>query len=144
LRLWSLHPTYLDTKGLLAVWREALLAQKVLMNQTKGYKFHPQLQRFREQLDPLTAIATYLSYIWGEAAERNYNFDRSKIVHKMANNKILCQKGQLYYEWKHLKTKLAVRDKKKYKELLKVKIPTPHPLFEIIEGGLESWEVIKI
>jgi len=30
MRLWSLHPRYLDAKGLVALWREGLLAQKVL------------------------------------------------------------------------------------------------------------------
>ena len=53
MRLWSIHPKYLDTKGLLAVWREALLAKKVLENKTKGYKNHPQLERFKQQNDPL-------------------------------------------------------------------------------------------
>jgi len=30
MRLWTIHPKYLDRQGLLALWREALLAQKVL------------------------------------------------------------------------------------------------------------------
>ncbi|HKX52383.1 MAG TPA: pyrimidine dimer DNA glycosylase/endonuclease V [Nitrosospira sp.] len=37
MRLWTLHPRYLDTKGLVAAWREALLAQKVLSGLTSGY-----------------------------------------------------------------------------------------------------------
>ncbi len=49
MRLWSLHPKYLDRQGLLAVWREGLLAQKVLQGKTKGYKNHPQLKRFQQQ-----------------------------------------------------------------------------------------------
>ena len=36
MRLWSLHPRYLDAKGLVALWREGLLAQAVLKGQTKG------------------------------------------------------------------------------------------------------------
>ena len=43
MRLWSIHPRYLDSMGLVALWREALLAQAVLRGETKGYKFHPQL-----------------------------------------------------------------------------------------------------
>jgi hypothetical protein len=57
MRLWSLHPCYLDRQGLLALWREALLAQKMLQGQTRGYRFHPQLERFRAQSDPSAAIA---------------------------------------------------------------------------------------
>ncbi|MEN6399799.1 MAG: pyrimidine dimer DNA glycosylase/endonuclease V, partial [Rectinema sp.] len=29
MRLWTLHPQYLDQKGLTAAWREGLLAKKV-------------------------------------------------------------------------------------------------------------------
>jgi hypothetical protein len=43
MRLWSLHPQYLDPQGLVALWREALLAQAVLRGKTRGYKHHPQL-----------------------------------------------------------------------------------------------------
>ena len=46
MRLWSVHPRYLDTAGLTACWREALLAQKVLTGATRGYRRHPQLERF--------------------------------------------------------------------------------------------------
>jgi Pyrimidine dimer DNA glycosylase len=60
MRLWSIHPSFWDRQGLVAVWREALLAQKVLQGETKGYRSHPQLQRFRSSGDPLGAIAAYL------------------------------------------------------------------------------------
>ena len=48
MRLWSLHPSYLDSAGLVALWQEGLLARKVLSSQTKGYIHHPQLHRFRK------------------------------------------------------------------------------------------------
>ena len=57
MRLWSLHPKYLDIKGLVACWREGLLARKVLLDQTKGYKNHPQLIRFnRSNLNRLESF----------------------------------------------------------------------------------------
>ncbi|MFP3165813.1 MAG: pyrimidine dimer DNA glycosylase/endonuclease V, partial [Nitrososphaeria archaeon] len=34
MRLWSLHPSFLDKQGILGVWREGLLAQKVLIGKT--------------------------------------------------------------------------------------------------------------
>jgi hypothetical protein len=40
MRKWSIHPQYLDTKGLEALWREALLAKNVLEVKTKGYRNH--------------------------------------------------------------------------------------------------------
>ena len=61
MRIWSVHPRYLDRQGLLACWRESLLAQAVLADATKGYQHHPQLERFREQPDPLVAIGAYLA-----------------------------------------------------------------------------------
>ena len=48
MRLWSVHPKYLDSKGLVALWREALLAKQVLEGGTKGYRNHPQLDRFKK------------------------------------------------------------------------------------------------
>ena len=60
MRIWSLHPQYLDARGLVALWREALLAQSVLRGATRGYRQHPQLVRFRRRPSPTGAIAEYL------------------------------------------------------------------------------------
>lgn len=76
MRFWSIHPEYLDSKGLAALWREALLAQNVLGN-TKGYLNHPQLIRFRQQPDPLRSIGNYLHSVFLEAERRGYKFDHS-------------------------------------------------------------------
>ena len=77
MRLWSIHPKYLDAKGLVALWREGLLAQNVLLGNTKGYKNHPQLIRFKNSENPYGAIAEYLRYVVNEADNRGYNFNRS-------------------------------------------------------------------
>ena len=79
MRLWSLHPKYLDPQGLVALWREALLAQAVLRGKTKGYRHHPQLERFTSHRSPRLAINAYLGSIYEEAASRGYAFDRRKI-----------------------------------------------------------------
>lgn len=141
MRLWSLHPKYLDTKGLLAVWREGLLAQKVLQNQTRGYKNHPQLKRFRSSPDPVGAISVYLHTICDEAANRSYRFDRDKITQTKFSNQIACTRGQLLYEWNHLQRKLKQRDARRYQETEGIQEPEPHPLFSIIEGDVEDWEI---
>ena len=60
MRLWTLHPKYLDAQGLVALWREGLLARAVLRGMTKGYRHHPQLQRFRAHASPRAAINLYL------------------------------------------------------------------------------------
>ncbi|WP_313821293.1 pyrimidine dimer DNA glycosylase/endonuclease V, partial [Citricoccus sp.] len=79
MRLWSLHPQYLDRQGLTGGWREALLAQAVLAGRTKGYRSHPQLVRFRSHPDPAAAIGAFLLVTAEEAAERGYTFDVTRI-----------------------------------------------------------------
>ena len=140
MRLWSLHPKYLDRQGLLAVWREALLAQKVLQGATKGYRHHPQLIRFRNSPDPLSAVATYLSAIADEADRRGYTFDRSKIGSGYIDNKLPVTLGQVRFEWKHLKIKLQRRDPVRCARFTGLDMPEAHPLFEVVEGEVETWE----
>ena len=145
MRLWSLHPRYLDCKGLVALWREALLAQKVLLGETKGYKYHPQLVRFREQADPLAAIGTYLFYVYQEGKERGYNFNQNKILSAGVEiSSIPVKMGQLVFEKAHLLEKLKVRAPEKASQLEKIGEIDAHPLFSIVPGGKERWEKIKL
>lgn len=141
MRLWTIHPRYLDTKGLLAAWREGLLAQKVLQNQTKGYRNHPQLKRFKSSSAPEAAIASYLRAIYSEALARGYKFSAEKIGAASFTQQIPCTRGQLLYEWHHLKEKLRRRDANLYLEIKEIVEPEAHPLFHIIEGGVEDWEI---
>jgi Pyrimidine dimer DNA glycosylase len=142
MRLWTIHPRYLDAKGLTAAWREALLAQKVLAGKTKGYRHHPQLIRFQEQSNPPAAIASFLRELAGEAQRRGYNFDASKISRRKFRGKISETRGQLLYEWKHLKAKLRKRSPLLARQFQDVKAPEPHPLFRIARGKIRSWEKI--
>ncbi|MBD3355371.1 hypothetical protein GF361_05290 [Candidatus Woesearchaeota archaeon] len=138
MRLWSIHPKYLDVKGLTGLWREALLAKKVLQGKTRSYKNHPQLDRFKQL--PLRYINTYLYFIYKESCERGYCFDKRKVMKPFTKKKIGVTKGQIEFEFKHLKKKLKIRDKEKYKELLKVKRIHANPLFKIKKGKKEGWE----
>jgi hypothetical protein len=141
MRLWTIHPRYLDTKGLLAVWREGLLAQKVLQHQTVGYQNHPQLRRFIASPDPIAAIAGYLRGIYQEAIQREYQFNEDKIARAEFHGQIASTRGQLLYEWKHLREKLRHRDASRYQAMETVREPEPHPLFYIIDGDIEDWEI---
>ncbi len=142
MRIWSLHPKYLDSKGIVALWRETLLAKNVLQNKTKGYKHHPQLERFKSSKQPVGAINLYLSFVYEEASARGYNFDKSKFSRSKKRIKLTVTSGQIEFEVKHLLKKLKVRDPKKIKELKSLKVFEPHPLFKIIPGNTESWEII--
>lgn len=145
MRLWSINPFYLDTKGLLALWREGLLAKKVLERKTKGYKNHPQLLRFKRYQDPLLAINSFLYFVIIEAEKRGYNFDRNKIsIEKPETSIIPVTKGQVYFELKHLTEKLKVRDTKQYKKVMdNSKEILTNPIFYIIDGDIEEWEKVK-
>ncbi len=140
MRLWSLHPRYLDPKGLVAAWREALLAQKVILGATKGYRHHPQLARFQAQTDPLAAIASFLSGLSDEAQSRGYHFDASKISRLRFSGRIAETSGQLLYEWGHLQAKLRARAPQRHRQLRSVTMPDPHPLFRVVPGDVRDWE----
>jgi Pyrimidine dimer DNA glycosylase len=142
MRIWSLHPKYLDRHGLLACWREIFLAQKVLSGETRGYRNHPQLLRFRACPGPLAAIATYLVSVADEAETRGDAFNQAKITSGRVTYKIPVMRGQLQYEWEHLKAKLTGRDPLWLSRVFDLKMPESHPLFEVIEGSLELWEKI--
>jgi hypothetical protein len=139
MRIWSLHPRYLDQKGLVACWRETLLAQKVLTGATAGYRNHPQLVRFRAQEDPLAAVGAYLQGLHEEATTRGYNFNAAKIlVDGSVAPPLGVTDGQLVFEAGHLRAKLAVRDPARIADL--PALPQPHPLFRVVAGGVEEWE----
>jgi len=141
MRLWTLHPRHLDGAGLVALWREALLAQAVLLGRTRGYTRHPQLQRFRAARDPAGSIAAYLRVVAGEATSRGYAFDATRIV-APGNSipRIAETKGQLLYEWEHLGRKLQRRAPVWYRDRIIDVRPAAHPLFRIVAGGVRDWE----
>lgn len=140
MRLWSLHPRCLDAKGLVALWREALLAQAVLRGETRGYRRHPQLDRFRAAPSPRGAIAAYLRAVHAEAARRGYQFDASRIAGRSSRVLLPVTRGQLDWEWEHLEAKLRVRAPAWRAALGKGVRSTPHPLFRTVAGPIEGWE----
>jgi len=142
MRLWSLHPKYLDARGLVALWREGLLAQKVLRNETRGYRSHPQLIRFRNCKDSPAQIAAYLHAVCDEASLRGYNFDREKILMRRSHKKLACTRGQLSYEWHHLRNKLKIRAPGQFARFGSVRQPAAHPMFTIVAGDIEAWEKV--
>ena len=146
MRLWTLHPKYLDPRGLVALWREGLLAQAVIGGQTRGYQHHPQLLRFRASTTPLATIAGYLHGVHAESLRRGYRFDASKITTAatVASVRLVeATQGQLDYEWAHLKEKLRLRAPSCLAEIQSIEHPEPHPLFRIVPGTVADWEVVK-
>ncbi|MGH8761318.1 MAG: pyrimidine dimer DNA glycosylase/endonuclease V [Burkholderiales bacterium] len=141
MRIWTLHPKYLDPQGLVALWRESLLARAVLRGETKGYRHHPQLRRFSSHATPRSAINAYLASILSEADSRGYSFDRSKVGPVRARITIASTAGQLRYEWQHLLRKMQSRSPAQYRRWRGVACPEPHPLFCIQAGPVEPWEV---
>lgn len=142
MRIWSLHPEYLDRQGLVACWRETLLAQAVLAGRTRGYTSHPQLERFRAAAQPLSVIGAYLSGVADEADVRGYRFDRTRIDHPEADDAgaLTVTGGQVSLEWAHLTEKLRVRDPERLARWAQVTMPKPHPLFRVVDGPIADWE----
>ena len=140
MRIWTVHPQYLDRQGLLALWREGLLAQAVLLGKTTGYVHHPQLIRFRDQRSPVAGIAAYLAEVHNESVRRGYRFDRTRIHGRGLRKCIPETEGQLLYEWSHLLSKLRTRSPGHFARVHRIARPKPHPLFTIIPGKVRTWE----
>ena len=160
MRLWSVHPRYLDRAGLTACWREGLLAQKVLTGTTRGYRRHPQLERFLpgsalEQQRagrgpaghapwPGDLVVAYLHDVADEAAMRGYGYDRARIAGPRpdAVGPVEVTDGQVAYEWAFLRAKLAGRSPEVLERWRDVVVPEVHPLFVVVPGPVERWEVV--
>ncbi|WP_149195061.1 pyrimidine dimer DNA glycosylase/endonuclease V [Luteimonas suaedae] len=140
MRLWSLHPKYLDPQGLVALWREALLAKAVLRGETRGYTHHPQLERFKAHVHPRLAINSYLAAVHAEATGRGYAFDRSKLGPVRVVQLVPVSSGQLAHEWGHLQRKLATRSPAVLARWGDLVMPVCHPLFRRRPGPVASWE----
>lgn len=141
--MWSIHPKYLDTKGLVALWAEGLLAKKVLEGKTKGYRNHPQLVRFKNSENPIAYINAYLYEVYLEALRRGYSFNVNKLRPVRIEKRLSVTRGQLNYEFQLLLWKLRSRDSKKYMEIMYVKTVEAHPIFHVVDGGVEPWERVK-
>ena len=140
MRLWTLHPQYLDARGLVALWREALLAKAVLCGKTRGYRHHPQLMRFREHPSPRAAINAYLAAVHAEATARGYAFDCRKIGPVRTRAPIAATKGQIDHERRHLMRKLAERNAALHRRWKSAKAMKIHPLFRRVRGPVADWE----
>lgn len=143
MRLWTLHPKYLDAQGLVALWRETLLAREVLRGRTNGYRQHPQLKRFRFCATPRSAVNRYLAVVCAEALSRGYKFDHSKLGRDVSVQRISATDGQLQYEWRWLLAKLRRRSPLVYRHHLEVSEPSVHPLFRVVPGPVAEWEHVQ-
>ena len=146
MRLWSIDLGCLDSIGIVALWRESLLARAVLKGKTKGYTNHPQLDRFKSNEKPMAAIETYLYYVLEESLKRGFNFDNEKIRNDLIDKsiKIPISQGQLDYEFELLKFKLKKRSQEYYKKTATLGKAHPNPMFVPHPGNIEAWERVKV
>ena len=135
-----MHPQYLDTQGLVALWREGLLARHVLHGLTQGYRNHPQLNRFKAHAQPQHAIDAYLWAVQQHATERGYKFDARKLGPLVDVAPLPVSTGQLAYEWEHLLRKLHTRTPGLWEQWRSTAAPETHPIFQTVDGPIASWE----
>ena len=119
-----------------------MLAKNVLEEKTKGYKNHPQLIRFKNSANPLQGINQYLAAVYKESQTRGYHFNKDKL--KIYNEPVTLTvtRKQIEYETQHLLKKLKTRDMERYHRLLNETNIEPHPIFKIIDGEIEAWEIV--
>lgn len=147
MRLWSLHPAYLDRQGLTALWREGLLAQAVLAGRTRGYTNHPQLDRFRGDW-ALSLVGAYLLVVADEATARGYRYDVSRLDQPLPLEQVptlAVTSGQVALEWRHLMSKLRGRSPDlatRWEQDSEVQAGgiRCHPMFQVVPGPVEAWE----
>ena len=142
MRLWTLHPKYLDAKGLVAAWREALLAQAVLRDRNDWLPKPSST----DPVPPLTLTGSKYRVLSSRAACRGKPAwvsvrPRKDRLPRGGRSRLKATLGQLGYEWKHLRAKLAIRDKAWLASLGRVARPDAHPTFRVVPGDVEDWEV---
>ena len=112
------------------------------MGGTRGYRNHPQLERFRATTSPSTSIGDYLHHVADEADRRGYRFDRSKLGPRPAATRLEVTTGQVAFEREHLKRKLDTRDAERSSALPEAHAIQSHPMFTIVDGPISEWERI--
>ena len=132
-------------KGLVALWREALLAQAVLRRiarreRSVGYANHPQLSRFLAQRLPMASLALYMRTVHEESLKRGCRFQASRIDGAGDCRRIEVTAGQLRFERRHLLAKLKRREPDHCDLLAADPLPVPNPLFKTVPGGVAEWE----
>ena len=164
MRLWSVHARHLDTVGLVACWREALLAQRVLTGTTRGYRRHAQLERFLpgsalaaesrgtgpdallgaagpDDGWPGDLIVAYLHALADEASARGHSYDVARIAGPRPDvGPVPVTDGQVAHEWALLSRKLAGRSPAVLERWAGVVVPDVHPLFVVVPGPVARWE----
>lgn len=119
------------------------MAQAVLRGKTRGYRNHPQLERFRMHRFPQKAIAFYLWSIYEESCRRGYCFDEVKILEAKSRTAIRETEGQLEYEWRLLKSRVKERSPSTYINIADIDSPRAHPIFRIVPGSVNDWEKVR-
>lgn len=128
--LWSVHPRYLDNKGLISAWNRGLQLQKQLSTEPARNTGNSQLIMFSRQEKPLHAIGSYLSFIASEGCRRGYKFTHEKILYPNFDEELLpIDSEQLRSENQMLQNRLKTRDKNRYQQLSSQSWPETHPLF---------------
>lgn len=161
MRLWTIHPSFLDQKGLCGLWRETLVGLKAL---EKGpgapWYNHPQLARFKVYPNGLAMLAEYAEHVLDEGHKRGYNFNTAllepylELYEMNFDGCIMVTKGQFDYEVEHFIRKLASRDEMRYQLYMekmgprslyqpKIEVFVPNPVFRIVDGPIEVWEKVS-
>ncbi|MDI3502728.1 MAG: hypothetical protein PWR13_285 [Archaeoglobi archaeon] len=70
MRLWSIHSKYLDAKGLVAVWREGLLAKKYWKEKLKDTGITHSLKDLKNQkIQLLASMRIFMKFSWKRKEE---------------------------------------------------------------------------
>lgn len=132
MRLWSIHPKYLDKHALIALWREGLLAQKALSGKGLVDEANVQLVRFKKSANPVRAIGSYLSFVASEGAKQGCKLNHERILQPNFEAKFMTTDvAQMELEVEQLKARMKTRNKDKFKLLTDVHKFEANPVFTL-------------
>ena len=140
-RIWSLHPKYLDGIEIFFLWRNCIMAKKILDGTEKVNRKFPHLARFESSSNPIGAINIYLSEVYKIASTHGKNFKLDKFDDSFKDISLNVTKGQMEYEVELFKKKLRNRSSDTNALIFKIKIIEPNPLFKVVEGNKEAWDI---
>ena len=150
MRIWTLHPRFLDRQGLLGQWREALQAKNALLDphHSSNVCHERQLRRFKAaKIQALSCMGVYLHAVADEMILRGYKPNVSLIPYYVGTPSLIpVTQGQVNFEIAHLMAKLTERDPSRLLPLSKIRVLMSNqlnPIFKEVGGDIESWEKIS-
>lgn len=156
MRLWTIHPKYLDGKRLTSQWKEGIQMMHIWKEigenpepaKRLGYVSHPQVRRLSNLLVADSGLISlllhqHLTAVHEESVQRSYSFNK-KLIDDLAPDcknapKVYVTMGQVAYEF----ALMATKNNEWSQKVAIDPYMLCNPIFQVVSGSIESWEKTK-